>query len=87
MRREVLQQARQIIEARTRLYICAALQLAGKRQGRLDEANSLTGDIILALEGSTSLEGWLHRQGITVNPEQARLARLAWLDRLIEGSK
>jgi len=86
-RRTALLVARGYIESVQDKYICYALDRAARQYPELREAVvSLTYDILSALGGPGTLEGWqLKNMGFAI--EHNRLNRLAWIDWMLENWK
>ena len=86
-RRAALFIARGYIESVQEKYICYALDRAARQYPELREAVvSITYDILSALGGPLTLEGWqLKNMGFAIH--QNRLNRLAWIDWMLENWK
>ena len=83
---EVLIEARRLIEAGEKYYICSALEQAGGSQRRLEEAEDLQQLVMAQLEGCSQLEHYIYkvyREYVAYPDSRLRLMRLAWLDKMI----
>lgn len=85
-----LHHARKLIDSGEKDYICHALQTVGHKHPSLhSEARWLQAAVSRALVSSSgslcpALNSWtVFEYGELLSPDHARLARLAWIDKLI----
>lgn len=85
-RQQVLIAARALIDSCAETYICYALLHIGKcRPGLRHEAQCLRREIERSLGCWPTMGRWMSQySGHSPTPQQIHLARLAWLDKLIE---